>query len=241
MTVDECVTYMETAFGFFIPEREYLVDLPGLLTYLGEKVKIGGICLYCQKQLRPGRPCQNHMISKSHCKIAYEEEVDVDEFEEFYDFSSSYAEGGDDEDLGDDALEVSAIGELVLTDGRSVGHRAFRRYYKQNHKPIDDRASVAAQRREGLLRARMTPDMLGIADQKGPLTSSALRSLSETEVMSLIVRQHKELRKMQQIEQRAAQRKEYRHKMREYMSTKDKLRSSINTTDKIRDYHGMLM
>jgi pre-60S factor REI1 len=89
-SVAECVTYMAETFGFFIPDIEYLVDLEGLLGYLGEKVKLGGLCLCCQRQCKPGRPCQNHMRDSSHCKIAFEEGVDLDEYEEFYDYTSSY-------------------------------------------------------------------------------------------------------------------------------------------------------
>lgn len=89
-TVDECVKYMAETFGFFIPDVEYLVDMEGLLGYLGEKVKLGGLCLCCQKQCKPGRPCQNHMRDSSHCKIAFEEGVDLDEYEDFYDYTSSY-------------------------------------------------------------------------------------------------------------------------------------------------------
>ena len=89
-TVDDCVTYMAETFGFFVPDVEYLVDLEGLLGYLGEKVKLGGLCLCCQKQCKPGRPCQNHMKDSSHCKIAFEEGIDLDEYEDFYDYTSSY-------------------------------------------------------------------------------------------------------------------------------------------------------
>jgi pre-60S factor REI1 len=32
--------------GFFIPFVENLVDLEGLLTYLGEKIGIGHVCLW---------------------------------------------------------------------------------------------------------------------------------------------------------------------------------------------------
>ena len=92
-TVDECVKYMADTFGFFIPDVEYLIDMEGLLGYLGEKVKLGGLCLCCQRQCKPGRPCQNHMRDSSHCKIAFEEGVDLDEYEDFYDYTSSY-EGG---------------------------------------------------------------------------------------------------------------------------------------------------
>ena len=80
-TTEECILYMERTFGFFIPDREYIIDLDGFLNYLGEKVKLGGYCLYCQKIFQPGRPCQNHMMNKSHCKIAYEEGIDLDEYE----------------------------------------------------------------------------------------------------------------------------------------------------------------
>lgn len=89
-TTEECVEYMATTFGFFLPDVEYLTDLEGLLGYLGEKVKLGGLCLYCQKQCKSGRPCQNHMKDSSHCKIAFEEGIDLDEYEEFYDYTSSY-------------------------------------------------------------------------------------------------------------------------------------------------------
>ena len=60
-------------------------------------------------------------------------------------------------------------------------------------------------------------------------------------LLLLIVRKHKEMKKMQQIEQREQRRHEYRHNRAEYLSTKDQLRARINRTDKIRDYHGMLM
>ena len=57
-TVDACIEYMASKFGFFIPDREFIVDLEGMLIYLGEKVKLGGYCLYCQKQFKSGRACQ---------------------------------------------------------------------------------------------------------------------------------------------------------------------------------------
>lgn len=247
-TVEECIAHMETKFGFFIPEREYLTDTNGFLVYLGEKVKLGGICLYCQKQFRPGRPLQNHMQSKSHCKIAYEEGVDMDEFEDFYDFSSSYGEtgangGGDDdkdEELDEeDGLEITSTGELLLTDGRRIGHRAFRRYYKQRYTAADTRDAVTAQRREDLLRFCTT----NVGGKQYSITgrSAEVRNLSDYEVMNLMVRHHKEMRKMQVIEQRAARRQDYRVIRMEFNSVKDKLRSSQNTTAKIRDYHARLM
>lgn len=73
--IELCISHMVVTNGFFIPDSEYISDLEGLLEYLGEKVKLGGMCLYCQKRFSSGRACQHHMIQKSHCKLAYEENV----------------------------------------------------------------------------------------------------------------------------------------------------------------------
>ena len=142
-SAEECVRYMRERFGFFLPDAEYLCDLAGLLRYLGEKVRLGGYCLYCQKKLQPGRACQNHMVSKSHCKLRFEEGVDMEEFEEFYDYSAAYSSDDDGEGGPEGAqlvLEAGPDGELQLPDGRVLGHRSLRRFYKgsgrrRNHHP----------------------------------------------------------------------------------------------------------
>jgi len=36
--------------GFFIPFVEYLTDLEGFLNYLGAKVGVGHVCLWCGKE-----------------------------------------------------------------------------------------------------------------------------------------------------------------------------------------------
>lgn len=239
-TIDECVDYMTVTYGFFIPDKEYLVDLPGLLTYLGEKVKLGGICLYCQKQCTPGYPCQLHMISKSHCKIAYEEDIDIEEFDDFYDFfideeddgeEVDEDDNGDDESEADEELVISPTGELVLPDGRILGHRAFKRYYKQKFRSEDNRPAVLAQKREYLLR-------IGSALGGGSdLDPEEIQRLSDAQLVAVLMKQRRELRKSQMIEQRARQRYEFVSQRREYQSTVDKLRSSATTTAKIRDWH----
>ena len=235
-TMEECLRYMELTFGFFIPDREYVVDLEGMLTYLGEKVKLGGICLYCQKQLAPGRPCQNHMMNKSHCKIAYEDDIDMDEYEDFYDFSSSYG----DEEMGEDGslvgrtLEISPIGELVLLDGRTVGHRDLKMYYKQHFRPTDARPSILAQKREELLRLEA---MFGAVK----MDPAVIERLSDAQVVAMIRKEHREQRRALVIGERQQQKAHFKNQRREYKSTVDALRSSQNTTAKIRDYHSMIM
>lgn len=71
-------------------------------------------------------------------------------------------------------------------------------------------------------------------------TRSDVADLSDTQVMTMLVRMQKDIRRGQVVEQRAIQRQNFRDQRREFKSTKDKLRSSENTTAKIRDYHGLL-
>lgn len=82
---------------------------------------------------------QRHMVDKSHCKIASEEGVDMDDISDFYDFTSTYedrdeVELDEDGNIVDEELETAPTGELVLPDGRILGHRSFRRYYKQYYR-----------------------------------------------------------------------------------------------------------
>lgn len=87
------IRHMTSAHSFYIPDAEYLVDLPGLLGYLGEKLAIGNTCLYCPnggKEFNSLEAVRAHMRDRSHCKIAYETEADKLEVSDFYDFESSY-------------------------------------------------------------------------------------------------------------------------------------------------------
>lgn len=238
-TIDECVEYMALNFGFFIPDIEYLCDRDGFLIYLNEKVKVGNICIYCQKKFRQYRACQHHMISKSHCKVAYAENIDEEEFEDFYDFSSSYEgvqeEYDEDGNVIEKALEISPIGELVLTDGRTLGNRAYRQFYKQRFHPEEMRDGVLALQREELLR-------LGSLQYGGQrMNMEELQKLTDVQVMSLLVERQKDIRYQQMIEQRSRQKRDFIDQRREYKSTVDKLRSSATTTAKIRDYHSRLV
>src|SRR4051812_11182121 len=88
-----CLLHMEKMHGFFLPDVEYLQDKPGLVLYLAEKVKLGKICLYCNgKSYASYQDCQQHMLMKNHCKVLYQENHDLDEYGDFYDFSAQYEE-----------------------------------------------------------------------------------------------------------------------------------------------------
>lgn len=96
-SAEENAKHMHRDHGFFIPDAEYLVDLPGLIRYCNEKVKVGCLCLYCNgkgKSFRLYGDVQKHMTSKCHCKLRYEDGEDLHEFRPFYDFTASYAKAG---------------------------------------------------------------------------------------------------------------------------------------------------
>ncbi|KAI0087930.1 cytoplasmic protein [Irpex rosettiformis] len=92
-SLEDNLTHMATAHSFFIPDADYLVDLTGLITYLGEKIAVGNVCIYCNDKGRNFRTLdavRKHMLDKAHCKIAYDSEVNRLELSDFYDFTSSY-------------------------------------------------------------------------------------------------------------------------------------------------------
>ncbi|XP_003942957.3 cytoplasmic 60S subunit biogenesis factor ZNF622 [Saimiri boliviensis] len=135
------VAHMTKVHSFFIPDIEYLSDIKGLIMYLGEKVGVGKICLWCNekgKSFYSTEAVQAHMNDKSHCKLFTDGDAAL-EFADFYDFRSSYP----DHKEGQDSKEAEELPseknleyddetmELILPSGARVGHRSLMRYYKQ--------------------------------------------------------------------------------------------------------------
>jgi pre-60S factor REI1 len=90
-SLEQNMAHMATKHGLFVPDLEYLTDARGLIRYLGQKISVGLLCLWCNersKNFQSLEAVRQHMRSKNHCKIAYELD-DEEEFERFYDFSSS--------------------------------------------------------------------------------------------------------------------------------------------------------
>ena len=88
--LDDNIQHMFKAHSFFIPDFEYLVDLPGLIRYLGDKLRVANVCLYCNgrgRGMQSLEAARKHMVDKGHCKLAYDTEVDILELSDFYDFS----------------------------------------------------------------------------------------------------------------------------------------------------------
>lgn len=115
-TIDENLEHLWKAHNLYIPERKYLVDVEGLLNYLGEKIGFG-FCIACGYQGRTCEAAREHMILKRHMRIPYETEDEKLEISQFYDFSLTYApraaaivnaddvaneDDGDWEDVSDD-------------------------------------------------------------------------------------------------------------------------------------------
>lgn len=136
------IAHMTRVHSFFIPDAEFLVDVAGLVCYLGEKIGAGNVCLWCNEKGRSfysAEAVQSHMIDKSHCKLFTDGDSAL-EFADFYDFRSSYPDRkeGEDADMDDEALtheENLEYGdemlELTLPSGATIGHRSLMRYYKQ--------------------------------------------------------------------------------------------------------------
>lgn len=99
--LDQNIVHMKVVHGMYIPERKYLVDLPGLIEYLHAKIQEGNECLFCGVQKRTGEACQSHMVARGHCMIAYTTEEDQLEIGDYYDFRSTYSDvETDDEEEG---------------------------------------------------------------------------------------------------------------------------------------------
>lgn len=86
-SISSNVIHMNLMHGFFIPEEQYVIDLDGLLEYLGFKVGAGCTCIWCNKQFSTLHGVRLHMVHKDHCKVYFNQEKAVEEFKEFYDYS----------------------------------------------------------------------------------------------------------------------------------------------------------
>ncbi|KAJ5105393.1 Cytoplasmic 60S subunit biogenesis factor REI1 [Penicillium alfredii] len=98
------VEHMSKNHGMFIPERDYLVDLDGLIHYLYRKITENNECLYCHAIRNNAPGARTHMRDKGHCMIAFEAEEEQIEIGQYYDFRSTYS---DDEE--ESAPEISGV------------------------------------------------------------------------------------------------------------------------------------
>jgi pre-60S factor REI1 len=95
-TLEANVVHMIKEHGLFVPEREYLADLEGLILFLNRKVHFHYQCTSCNRLKWSEDGIKQHMRDMGHCKIAYETEDEQLEIGKFYDFRSTYSDGGED-------------------------------------------------------------------------------------------------------------------------------------------------
>nr|CAG4645531.1 EOG090X06E3 [Lynceus sp. MCZ IZ 141354] len=135
--LDDNLIHMTKMHGFFVPDAEFVTDMEGLIGYLGAKVGQGHLCLWCGhkgRQFHSVEAVQKHMFDKGHGLMFHESEV-LYEYDEFYDYSTSYPDQGDvDEEVKLDTLDSNGF-QLVLPSGAVIGHRSLVRYYRQKLNP----------------------------------------------------------------------------------------------------------
>lgn len=110
------------SFGFFLPFRESLTDLAGLLEYIGQKVGIGYACVECDRPFTSVSATQQHMVDKQHCRLTSNDEIWFEEYSRFYAFEQSLLpedhDDGEWEELhGDDAVAA----EIAMNEESSAG------------------------------------------------------------------------------------------------------------------------
>ncbi|PSR79385.1 C2H2 type zinc-finger-domain-containing protein [Coniella lustricola] len=112
--------HMERSHGMFIPEKQYLVNLEGLLASLQQQIQEYNECVYCHKVKANAFAVQTHMRDTAHCKIPYSTEEEQLEIGEFYDFRSTYSDGDEDMDSDDDDDESVTNGGARLGGKRAA-------------------------------------------------------------------------------------------------------------------------
>ncbi|KAM9879991.1 zinc finger protein Yan [Verticillium dahliae] len=112
--------HMERFHNMFIPEKQYLVDLEGLLQHLLERVHEGHQCLYCFKTKNTAFAVQTHMRDKGHCKVPFDTEETQLDIGDFYDFRSTYS---DDEESDEEEEEEVQKGGAKLGARREAKHK----------------------------------------------------------------------------------------------------------------------
>ena len=114
-TCQLALDHMQTTNNFTLPFSEQIIDLEGLLGYLHEKVKLGHMCLECERVFRSVRGCRDHMKAERHQRVA-NKGWDETEFGCFYDFDIGKEKGastiiiaeGNEVENDDDEVDIDS-------------------------------------------------------------------------------------------------------------------------------------
>ncbi|RKP20236.1 hypothetical protein ROZALSC1DRAFT_12959 [Rozella allomycis CSF55] len=156
--LEDNLQHMSVSHSFFVPDLEYVIDLEGLIKYIGEKVSMHNMCLYCNGKGRNFYSLEStrkHMIDKGHCRLLWDDEADMNILE-FYDYSSSYPDAMEVEDEDapiHESIFVDSDGTMILPSGTQLGNRMYKKYYKQRLPAEENRESVLINKLMGQYRA----------------------------------------------------------------------------------------
>jgi len=193
-TIEDNVCHMSQNHSFFIPDVEYVKDLPQFIGYLGEKVGFGHFCLWCcdsGKRFRSRRAAQQHMRDRGHTKLNHSDQY-LPEYSQFYDYTTSYPDFGANESNDDEEISIPYLDDddwqLTLPSGAVIGHRSLFRYYKQNLKPLTDNSGKPYPKSSAILDKVMSKyRALGWTGITG---EAALRRAKDIQFIQRVQRRH---------------------------------------------------
>ncbi|GEQ69167.1 hypothetical protein JCM33374_g2838 [Metschnikowia sp. JCM 33374] len=194
--IEQNIKHMTNRHGLYIPERSFLVDLEGLLTFVNEVVTMDHDCLVCGFEGKSLESIRQHLTSKGHCRIPYETKEAKKVIAEFYNFDSEDREPvkidsskkkksvafrtiSDDteyevvQNADDEEITETEPSDVILPNGTRIGHRSMTRYHRQ-HLPAA-REWSDPEKTVALVDRRFAP---GLADHQ-------------------VIRQEKEMKKLE--------------------------------------------
>ncbi|KAM9896384.1 hypothetical protein OXX79_007500 [Metschnikowia pulcherrima] len=193
--IEQNIKHMTNRHGLYIPERSFLVDIEGLLTFINEVVTTDHDCLVCGFEGKSLESIRQHLTSKGHCRIPYETKESKDVIAEFYNFDSEdrvpvtidsvkkkkksvafqSVAGNSDYAAVEYAEEAEAgqdTSDVVLPNGSRIGHRALVRQQRQ-HLPVT-RELPESERTVALVDRRFAP---GLSDLQVTKQEKEMRKL----------------------------------------------------------------
>lgn len=122
--IERNVSHMFREHGLFIPERSYLIDLPGLLNFLIDKIVVQKCCFCCNFEGSTLESIRAHMHSKRHCRLPYETKEERERLSQFYDFSSLSESSHESQrsSQNDKEIHFSDLAEDINNANSEPGH-----------------------------------------------------------------------------------------------------------------------
>lgn len=121
---EECLKAMGKLHGFWVPWVERLVDVEGLVRYLGQKVGIGYACVGCDKGFASADAARRHMKAVGHCRMTGDDEGWMMEFEEYYNWGDIEADAEEGWEEVDGDIDGGVVQKMYVTESESNANRA---------------------------------------------------------------------------------------------------------------------